>query len=358
MHLRAQNSAGKPVGIKALAKHLELSPATISLVLNNAPRAGAISAKTRARVLAAAEHFNYKPNIIARSLRTQQTSTIGIVVPEFSEGYFTMVMNGLEESLLQAGYLSYVVSHQGKQELIDEYPRRLTSRSVDGVILVNTLVGEALDVPVVCISGHQKIAGATNLTLDHDRAALLALQHLFDLGHRDVVFMKGPPHIPDSESRWQSIVDLAGEVGLQMRPELCIYLEENAWSPKLGYPIVRDLLQRTQSFTAIFCFNDTAAIGAMRAIKDAGLSCPEDISVVGFDDIATAEYTSPSLTTVRQPLHLMGETAAQLLLRRIQSPREEFPDNVMLQPWLMVRESTTAVRARLRCWSAGDLSRS
>ena len=101
MHLRAQNNDGKPVGIKALAKHLELSPATISLVLNNAPGAGAISARTRARVLAAAEHFNYKPNIIARSLRTQQTSTIGIVVPEFSEGYFTRVMNGLEASLLQ-----------------------------------------------------------------------------------------------------------------------------------------------------------------------------------------------------------------------------------------------------------------
>src|SRR5260370_7681978 len=251
-----------------------------------------------------------------------------------------MVMNGLEESLLQSGYLSYVVSHQDRREVIDDYPRRLRSRSVDGVILVNTLVGETLDVPVVCISGHQKIPVVTQLTRDSGRAAMLALQHLFDLGHREVVFMKGPPHIPDSESRWQSIVELAGEVGLQMRPELCIYLEENAWSPKLGYPIVRDLLQRTQSFTAIFCFNDTAAIGAMRAIKDAGLSCPEDISVVGFDDIATAEYTSPSLTTVRQPLHLMGETAAQLLLRRIQSPREEFPDNFMLQPQLLLRDPT------------------
>src|SRR5258708_12874112 len=119
-----------------------------------------------------------------------------------------MVMNGLEESLLQAGYLSYVVSNQGKQELIDEYPRRLTSRSVDGVILVNTLVGEALDVPVVCISGHQKIAGVTNLTLDPDRAALLALQHLFDLGHLDFVFFQGPLLIPHSASPRHTIVSL------------------------------------------------------------------------------------------------------------------------------------------------------
>jgi DNA-binding LacI/PurR family transcriptional regulator len=131
--------------------------------------------------------------------------------------------------------------------------------------------------------------------------------------------------------------------GIIVHPELCIFLEENIWSPKLGYPPVRDLLSRTRDFTALFCFNDTSAIGAIRAIQDAGLSCPHDISVIGFDDIIVAEYFNPRLTTVRQPLHKMGSAAAQLLVQRIQSPDEPYPREVWFEPELIVRESTTGV---------------
>jgi LacI family transcriptional regulator len=130
-----------------------------------------------------------------------------------------------------------------------------------------------------------------------------------------------------------------------MRPELCVHIRNNSWSPELGYPVVRDLLAAGHHFTAIFCFNDIAAIGAMRAIKDAGLRCPEDISVLGFDDIASAAYHTPSLTTIRQPLRRMGEMAAQLLLKRIQNPTDAFPDTIMFEPELMQRESTIPVIA-------------
>ena len=156
--------------------------------------------------------------------------------------------------------------------------------------------------------------------------------------------MKGQRHALDSESRWNSIAQIARKMGIQIVPELCVYLEANSWSPELGYPVVRDLLNRTRDFTAIFCFNDIAAIGAVRALADAGLSCPKDISVVGFDDIASAMYHTPSLTTVRQPLHRMGQTAAQMLLRRIQYPHEAYPETVTFEPELMVRESTGAAR--------------
>jgi DNA-binding LacI/PurR family transcriptional regulator len=198
--------------------------------------------------------------------------------------------------------------------------------------------------PVVSISGHRRIAGVTNVLLDHDRSAALALKHLYDLGHRRIAFMKGPRHIMDSETRWESIADLARKLGITIYPELCMYLEKNAWSPELGYPVVRDLLERTRDFTAIFCFNDIAAIGAIRALADVGLSCPGDVSVVGFDDIASAMYQTPRLTTVRQPLHRMGEMAAQMLLRRIQSPNDVYPETVTFDPELMVRESTGAAR--------------
>jgi LacI family transcriptional regulator len=235
-----------------------------------------------------------------------------------------------------------VVSHQGRPDLIDEYPSLLRQRSVDGLLLVNTELNEELTIPVVSISGHKKVRGVTNILMDQDRAALLALKHLYDLGHRRIAFMKGQPHALDSESRWDGIQAMAQRVGLTIQKELCVYLQANSWSPELGYPIVRDLLQRTRDFTAIFCFNDIAAIGAVRAISDAGLRCPEDISVIGFDDIATAAYTTPRLTTVRQPLRRMGEMAVQTLLKRIEKPQEAYPEFIMFEPELMVRESTGA----------------
>jgi LacI family transcriptional regulator len=339
---KSSTEGPKPVNLKILAEYLSLSPATVSLVMNNAPGASAIAATTRHRVLEAAKRLDYRPNPIARSLRTRQTFTVGVIVPEFSEGYFTMLMNGIEEHLLQSGYLHYVVSHQGKRDLIDEYPRLLTKRAVDGFLLVNTSLNEEVSVPVVSISGHKKLKGNTNIMLDHDRGALLALKHLYDLGHRRIAFMKGQRQASDSDSRWEGIMAMAKRVGLTIYPELCIYLEANSWSPELGYPIIRDLLARTRDFTAIFCFNDIAAIGAIRAIADAGLRCPDDISVIGFDDISSAAYQTPRLTTVRQPLRRMGEMAVQTLLKRIESPHEAYPEVILFEPELMVRESTSA----------------
>ena len=340
---KLDSSSGRPISLKVLGEYLDLSPATISLVINNAPGVKSIAPATRARVLAAVKKLDYRPNTIARSLRTRQTFTIGVIVPELSEGYFTMVMNGVEQFLMDAGYLHFVVSHQGRADLIDEYPRLLMKRSVDGFLLVNTSLNEPVPAPVVSISGHKGMPGVTNVMLDHNRSAQLALKHLYDLGHRRIAFMKGQRYSLDSESRWLGIVEMARKIGIVVRPELCIFLEKNSWSPELGYPVVRDLLARTRDFTALFCFNDTAAIGAIRAIVDAGLRCPDDISVIGFDDITSAAYNTPSLTTVRQPLHRMGEMAAQMLLKRIQSPREAYPEVVVFEPELMVRESTSGL---------------
>ncbi len=335
--------AGKPVTLKILAEYLDLSPATVSIVLNNSPVAKSISLPTRQRVQAAAKKFDYRPNLHARMLRTRLTNTVGVIVPELSEGYFTGVMLGVEQYLLQEGYLYFTVSHLCRPDLIEEYPELLMNRAVDGFLLVNTELRHNIPLPVVGISSHSKIPGLTNIELDHDRATRMALRHLYDLGHRRIAFMKGQRYSTDAEVRWQSIASVAQEIGIVIRPELCIYLEKNSWSPELGYPPVRDLLTRTQDFTAMFCFNDTAAIGAIRAIEDAGLNCPRDISVIGFDDIIVAEYYNPRLTTVRQPLHKMGWAAAQHLVKRIQSPDEPYPQVVWFEPELVVRESTAGV---------------
>jgi DNA-binding LacI/PurR family transcriptional regulator len=340
---RTPKAGVRPISLKELAEHLDLSPATVSLVVNNARGIRTISLATRARVLAAAKECNYRPNSLARSLRTRQTFTVGVIVPELSEGYFTMVMNAVESYFLQAGYLHFVVSHQGQPDLIEEYPRLLLSRFVDGLLLVNTTLQHPVSVPVVSISGHRKMQGVTNVVLDHDRSAILALQHLHELGHRRIAFMRGQRHASDSQSRWESTMRLAQGIGIEIHPELCVFLEANSWSPELGYLPTKQLLERTTDFTALFCFNDTAAMGAIRAIADAGLSVPGDISVVGFDDISNAAYHLPSLTTVRQPLRQMGEMAAQLLIKRIQNSGEAYPDSIYFDPELVVRESTAAI---------------
>jgi LacI family transcriptional regulator len=333
----------KPATLKFLADYLDLSPATVSIVLNDSPVAESIPAATKQRVHAAAKKFDYRPNLHARMLRSGLTNTIGIIAPELSEGYFTGVMLGVEQYLLQEGFLYFTVSHLGRTDLKDEYQELLMRRRVDGFLLVNTQLSLNVPLPVVGISSHSNAPGVTNVVLDHIRAARMALQHLYDLGHRRIAFMKGQLYSLDSEARWQAIVGIAQEIGIVVHPELCIFLEKNIWSPELGYPPVRKLLSSTRDFTAIFCFNDTTAIGAVRAIEDAGLNCPRDISVIGFDDIIVAEYFNPRLTTVRQPLHKMGWTAAQLLIQRIQSPDEPCPQDVWFEPELIVRESTSNV---------------
>jgi DNA-binding LacI/PurR family transcriptional regulator len=337
------DSTGKPATLKILAEYLDLSPATVSIVLNNSPVAKSISLATRQRVLAAAKKFEYRPNLHARMLRTRLTNTIGVVVPELSEGYFTGLIIGVEQYLLQEGFLYFTVSHWGRPDLREEYPDLLMNRSVDGFLLINTQLSHKVPLPVVCVSAHSSTAGVTNVELNHQRATKIALRHLYDLGHRRIAFMKGQRFSLDSEVRWQAMLSVAQEVGIIIRPELSIYLEANSWSPQLSYQPVRDLLARTRDFTALFCFNDTSAIGAIRAIEDVGLSCPRDISVIGFDDIIVAEYFNPRLTTVRQPLQKMGWTAAETLVRRIQAPDDPFPEIIWFEPELVVRESTAGV---------------
>jgi LacI family transcriptional regulator len=333
----------KVVSLKTLAEYLDLSPATISLVLNHSPVAESIPPATRQRVVAAAKKFDYRPNYSARSLRTNRSFTVGIIAPEHSEGYFTNLMMSIESYLVQAGYLYLTVSHMGRKDLLQEYPHLLIDRNVDGLLLVNTRLEEEFSVPTVSISCSSRFKSVSSILLDHDRAAMFILKHLHDLGHRRIALMKGQPNSLDSEPRWQALLTASRELGIKVDPTLNTVLTENSWSPELGYPVVSNLLRKTRNFTALVCFNDLAAIGAMRAMADCNVRCPHDISVVGFDDISGAGYSIPRLTTIRQPLHQMGELAARTLIERIQNPKCDAPRETYFLPELVVRESTTRV---------------
>jgi DNA-binding LacI/PurR family transcriptional regulator len=332
---------GEVLSQKALAEHLGLSPATVSLVINRSPAAASIPQQTKERILAAARRLNYRPNFVARSLRKQRSFTIGVVVPEISEGYAALVMSGIEDQLLKEGYFYLVVSHRHREDLLREYPRLLLGRAIEGLIAVDTVCQHSLPVPVVAVSGHRDIRGITNIVVDHSHAATLALEHLYHLGHRHIAFIKGQEFSSDTEVRWNAIVEASRRLGLRIRPDLTVQLEGDIPSPELGYHVTQKLLASAQPFTALFAFNDISAIGAIRALREAGLRVPDDVSVVGFDDIPSAGFQNPALTTVRQPLRKMGEIAAETLLRRIASPgNARHPKLITVEPELIVRAST------------------
>lgn len=193
--------------------------------------------------------------------------------------------------------------------------------------------------PTVAIAGHKKLKGVTNIVLDHEHAAVLALNHLKDLRHERIAFMKGNPISSDAKDRWDAIGRVATQVGINVDPELTVQIDADDPTPMLGYPFTKELLARHKPFTAIFAYNDISAIGAIRALQEHGLRVPQDVSVLGFDDIPGAAFYSPSLTTVRQPLNRMGEVAAQTLLDRVEG-KKEYPSEIAIEPELVVREST------------------
>jgi len=324
-----------------LGDYLNLSPATISLVLNNAPGVRSIPQETRDRVTRAAAKFDYRPSFYARSLRKRQTFSIGVLVPDLNDHYVAPVLAGVEEFLIEEGYFYLTASHRRKPDLIEEYPRLLMDRSVEGFVLIDTVLEHGMKLPAVAVAGHRKIEGVTNVVLDQRRAAELTLAHLYELGHRKIAFMRGGSHSSDADERWGCLMQVAAEMGLEVLPELTVQVKLRVSTPELGFGPANELLDRGGDFTAIVCYNDEAAIGAIRAIMNHGLRVPEDISVVGFDDIQSAAFSNPSLTTVRQPLNQMGIEAARILLQRIRGT-EAFEDTVPILPELVIRESTCA----------------
>ncbi len=342
---RRKSDAPGPATLQDLANQLGLSPATVSVVINGAPSPGAIPARTQERILAAARAAHYRPNIFARSLRKKRSFTIGVMVPEISEGYAATVLSGIEDQLLQEGYFYFVVSHRHHPDLIDEYPRMLMGRAVEGIVAVDTAVRHGLPVPMVAVSGHTAVEGVTSIVLNHRRAAALAIEHLHGLGHRRIAFIKGQRFSSDTAVRWQAIGAAAAKCDVKVDPELVTQLEGDSPTPEPGYFAAQQLLSANARFTALFCFNDISAIGAIRALRDAGLRVPQDVSVVGFDDIQAAAFQNPGLTTVRQPLRRMGAMAAQTVLQRIQATSSTICDQIVVEPELIVRSSTAPPRA-------------
>jgi LacI family transcriptional regulator len=332
------------ISLKKLADYLGLNPATVSVVLNEVP-GRSIPQTTRDRIKAAAKELNYQPSLLARSLRSRRTQTIGILVPQLGDGYHTQVLSGMGDHLMEAGYFYFTAHHRHRENLIEEYTRMLLGRGAEALIAIDTRLEHPSPVPVVAVAGNHSVSGVTNVVLDHRFAAELILTHLHSLGHRSIAFMRGQPFSSDSEERWRCLVMVAGQIGIPIKPELIVQLDRDISSPELGYPAMQQLLTGAKSFSAVVAFNDMSAIGAIRALQDFGLKVPQDISVIGFDDIKAAEFNNPRLTTVRQPLSNMGRIAAQCVLNRLHGS-ERYRKQIVVEPELIVRESTHRVKPK------------
>ena len=337
----------KPITLKELSAILDLSQSTVSRIVNGTAAAHRIARETQERVLHAAALHGYSANSVAKSLRQKRTFTVGVMVPEISEGYSAAVLGGIEDELLKNGYFYFVVSHRHRTELLEGYPRMMLARSVEGIIAVDTPLEEELPIPVVAVSGHKRRHGVINIELDHKKAAHLALSHLKTLGHKRIAFIKGQVFSSDTEQRWRAIVDGARTLGITVDPHLVAQLQGPEPGPGPGLEVTRALLRSKRPFSAIFAFNDVTAIGAIMALREEGLRVPKDVSVLGFDDVLIASTNSPPLTTIHQPLRAMGQAAATTLLQLI---RDEIPAPrpavITVHPKLVVRKSTSQVSAR------------
>ena len=336
-----------PVTLREIAKAAGCSVATVSRAFAGSDHP--VNTETKERILSIANQLGYRPNVAARGLKTDRTFTIGLVVYNIASPFTPVLIRGIQEYLRQHDYFSIIISTDWDPKLESEAVHQLISRSIDGIIFVESWRDEAnitLDVankPYVFV--YRLFNGSyTNSVLSDDRhGARLALEHLVKLGHRRIAFINGPHDWNSSIDRLAGYRDVLEEHGIPYDPSL---VGEGNWEVQSGYPVTKNFIGMTERPTAIFAANDLMALGAIYAIQDAGLNVPKDIAVVGFDDREIASCSRPTITTVCPPSFEMGRLAAKLMVDRLEN-QTEINDPIRVQGKLIVRESCGAEQGEI-----------
>jgi LacI family transcriptional regulator len=339
----SHSDSGRRITLRKLAEHLGLSRTTISMILNDVPEATRFPEETRQRVVECAKKLGYRPNYFARSLGSRRTYLIGVVAPDFGNGYEAALLSGFVRRLLNTGYTSFVSNHFWSTSLLQRHVETLCDRGVEGLLLIDSTPNESPGIPTVTICTDRSPIWSTRVAIDNAFGIWEAINHLIGLGHREIAFIKGPEWSGDTEDRWNAVLSTCKEVGVRVDSRLTVQLERleptGMHHAEEGRIAAQKLLRRGKPFTALVAYNDISALGAMTALREAGHKVPEDVSVIGFDDIEFASIANPSLTTIRQPLREMGATAAELLIRKI--GKNEVVENIRVRPELVVRSSTS-----------------
>lgn len=329
------------ITIYDVAREAGVSDATVSRVFNNKSN---VREATRQRVLNAAKKLGYVANLQARSLAGGQSKIIGLLVPTLDTAHIGQVVRGIDHELAKAGYeiMLYTTRHRDSAD----YLKYIANSLSEGLLLVIPVLSQSylsalknLNYPYVLIdetdpSGESMTVNATNWQGAYD-----ATEYLLQLGHRKIGFIKGLSTLNASTERLKGYQAALIDYGIEPDDEIIL---DGDFLPETGYTQSQTLLDLPTPPSAIFAANDRMAIGAMDAIREYGLAIPDDMSIVGFDDIPQSAVTSPKLTTVRQPLEQMGKAGAQLLLDKIQHP-DQAPQYITMATQLIIRESCKAI---------------
>ena len=330
-----------PSTLTDVARLAGVSPSTVSRILNGTAR---VSDDKRRAVLAAIETINFAPNQMAQALKKGRSMTIGIVVQDFASPFFDETLRGVDDGLKGTGYTSIIASGHWNEEEETARIGQLVARKVDGVILLSgrstsaAIARLAAQRPIVATGCAVSAPNTHGFTLDNEFGAHLAVRHLLELGHRRIAFIAGRSGHQDAVSRLAGYRRALNEEDIVFDPKLVV---DGDFRETGGMAAVNGLLETGQLFSAIFAANDLSAFGARLALYRKGIRVPDDISLVGFDDLPGAAYATPPLTTVRQPLYEMGRIAAGAVLCLIHGD----PVAAALPPLaLMLRESTRRLR--------------
>ena len=356
--VKRASSKGISVTMRDVAKASGFSPATVSIVLNNAPLAQYIAPTTKKKIEEAARKLGYRPNAMARFLRSKRTHSVGVMLFDITDPFCTPILRGIENSLYQASYAPILADAHNQKNRFERALEMLLERHVEALIVVANWLFVDIhlladfnrrNIPVATIGWELPGDTISSVMVDNEAGGRLALEHLYKLGHRKIAFVRGPKMLIDSAPRWKGIQKFAHSVGYEIDSSLVMQLPDSL-DPNSGFEggfrLTEELLQRKKKFTAVMAFDDLTAMGAVRALTKAGMKVPEHCSVAGFDDVALSAMSVPSLTTVRQPLETMGNLAVNVILEGITASQEKRDWTISHQrtsPELVIRESTRAV---------------
>jgi DNA-binding LacI/PurR family transcriptional regulator len=331
-----------PITIRELADAAGVSIATVSRVLNNKPHP--VGEETRRRILLLADELGYRPNLAARSLRTERSSTIGIITDNIDSPHTTMMIRGIQDRVKEEGYICVVISADWDPQNEREAIHDLASRAIDGIIFAETWHRSANEIlalsskPFVFVHRQFPSEHPYSVTPDEVYGARLATGHLLGLGHRRIGYINGPVEFYASADRLQGYQDELIAHGIACDRAL---VARGDWQVASGYAAMVELLAANPPPTAVFAGNDLMAAGAMYAIFDAGLQVPQDVAVVGYDNREIARIFRPSMTTVVLPLYGMGQASAQILLDLL-AGKQEPQGEIKIRGRLIIRESCGA----------------
>ncbi len=331
------------VKLRDVATLAGVHPATASRALNPETRL-LVSEETANRVLAAAAELGYRPNTVARSLRTRRSHTVGVLIPDLNNPLFPPIVRGLEDRLRADGYVALIGNTDGDDARERKVFEQMRARHVDGYVLAtahlrNPLLAEAVraGMPVVLMNRIAEDYSLPAVTVDNERGVKMAISHLLSLGHRKIACVAGPQDVSTGLARYRGFQAAMTAAGLEVPPGRVAFAR--AFSIEEGRRCTAEILAAGNGLTAIAAGNDMLAVGCYHALDQAGLGCPGDVSVVGFNDMPFIDMLRPPLTTVAFSHYQVGTEAAQLLLDRLNGDTGA-PKVLYLAPELVVRNST------------------